>query len=130
MAVRDVIQRRVISVQAGSTIREFVASVAARHQHTIFPVYEIDKIVGTISVSDLSRVPSEDWGKTTVGEFADRNAIRVMEDCDLSEALRLLVRERGAQMLLVTDSVGALQGIVTKTDILRAVRMASEAPRH
>jgi predicted transcriptional regulator len=33
-------------------------------------------------------------------------------------------------MLLVTDSVGALQGVVTKTDILRAVRMASTAPRH
>ena len=61
---------------------------------------------------------------------ADRDAIRVMEDCDLSEALRLLVRERGAQMLLVTDRVGALQGIVTKTDILRAVRMASDPPRH
>ena len=130
MAVRDVIQRRVISVQAVSTIREFVASVAAHHRHTIFPVYEIDKVVGTISVSDLSRVPPEDWDKTTVAEFADRDAIRVMEDCDLSEALRLLVRERGAQMLLVTDGVGALQGVVTKTDILRAVRMASEAPRH
>jgi predicted transcriptional regulator len=52
-----------------------------------------------------------------------------MEDCDLSEALRLLVRERGAQMLLVTDDAGALQGIVTKTDILRAVKMSSEAPQ-
>ena len=103
MAVRDVIQRRVVSVQAASTIREFVASVAAHHRHTIFPVYEIDKVVGTISISDLSQVPPEDWDKTTVGEFADRNAVHVMEDCDLSEALRLLVRERGAQMLLVTD---------------------------
>lgn len=130
MAVRDVIQRRVISVQAESTIREFVASVAAHHRHTIFPMYEGDKVVGTISVSDQSRVPPEDWDKITVGELADRSAIRVMEDCDLSEALRLLVRERGAQMLLVTDTAGALQGIVTKTDILRAVRMASDAPRH
>jgi CBS domain containing-hemolysin-like protein len=111
-------------VQAVSTIREFVASVAAHHRHTIFPVYEIDKVVGTISVSDLGQVPPEDWDKTTVGEFADRDAIRVMEDCDLSEALRLLVREHGAQMLLVTDDAGALQGVVTKTDVLRAVRMA------
>jgi predicted transcriptional regulator len=130
MAVRDVVQRRVVSVQATSTIREFIASVAARHRHTIFPVYEIDKVVGTISISDLSQVPLEDWDKTTVGELADRKAVHVMEDCDLSEALRLLVRERGAQMLLVMDSAGALQGVVTKTDILRAVRMASDAPRH
>ena len=130
MAVRDVMQRRVVSVQASSTIREFVASVAAHHRHTIFPVYEADKVAGTISVSDVSRIAPEEWDKTTVGELADRDAIRVMEDCDLSEALRLLVRERGVQMLLVTDAGGAMQGIVTKTDVLRAVRMSSEAPRH
>jgi CBS domain containing-hemolysin-like protein len=40
------------------------------------------------------------------------------------------VRERGEQVLLVTDEAGVLQGIVTKTDILRAVRMSSEAPSH
>jgi predicted transcriptional regulator len=88
-------------------------------------VYEDDKVAGTISVSDLSQIAPDDWDKVTVGEFADRSAIRVTNDCDLSEALRLLVRERGAQMLLVTDNVGALQGIVTKTDILRAVKMSS-----
>jgi predicted transcriptional regulator len=78
----------------------------------------------------VSRVAPEEWDKVTVGEFADRNAIRVAEDCDLSEALRLLMSERGAQMLLVTDAAGAMQGVVTKTDILRAVKMSSEAPPH
>jgi CIC family chloride channel protein len=130
MTVGEVMQRRVISVQAESTIREFAASVAANHRHTIFPVYEGDKIAGTISVSDLSHVAPDQWDKMTVGELADHSATRVMDDCDLSEALRLLVREGGAQMLLVTDAAGAMNGIVTKTDILRAVRMASPAPRH
>ena len=129
LTVRDVIQRHVISVQARSTIKEFVATVAAHHRHTIFPVYEGDKVAGTISVSDVSQVAPEDWDEVTVGELADRGAIHVMEDCDLTEALRLLLRERGAQMLLVTDDAGALQGIVTKTDILRAVKMSSEAPQ-
>ncbi len=130
MTVRDVMQRHVIFVQASSTIREFVASVAAHHRHTIFPVYEGNQVAGTISVSDISQVAPEDWDKTTVGELSDRDAIRVTDDCDLSEALRLLVRERGAQMLLVTDDAGALQGIVTKTDVLRAVRMSSGTPNH
>ena len=129
LTVRDVIQRHVISVQATSTIREFVATVAAHHRHTIFPVYEGDKVAGTISVSDVSQLAPENWDKVTVGELVDRSAIHVMEDCDLSEALRLLVLERGAQMLLVMDDAGALQGIVTKTDILRAVKMSSDAPQ-
>jgi len=36
------------------------------------------------------------------------------------EALRLLVREDRQQMLLVTAADGSLEGIVTKTDILRS----------
>src|SRR5208283_2849911 len=111
-------------------LRAIDASVAAAHRLTIFPVYEGDRVVGTISVSDLSRVAPADWDKTTVGELADRSAIHVTDDCDLSEAMRLLVRERGSQMLLVTDATGALQGIVTKTDILRAVKIASDTPHH
>ena len=86
-------------------------------------------MVGTVSISDVSRVVPEEWDKTTVGECAERNAIRVTGDCDLSEALRLLLREQNAQMILVTDGAGALQGIVTKTDILHAVRISSEEPQ-
>ncbi len=129
MAVRDVMQPDVVAVQAKSTIREFVASVAAHHRHTIFPVYEGDQVVGTVSISDVSRVAPEEWDKIAVGECAERNTIRVTDDCDLSEALRLLLREQNAQMILVMDGAGALQGIVTKTDILRAVRMSSEEPQ-
>jgi chloride channel protein, CIC family len=126
MIVRDVLQPQVVFVQSNTTIREFIESVAVRHRHTIFPVYENDKAIGTICVSDLSEVPPEQWADLTVGEFADRRAIRVADECELSEALRLLVKEGGPQMLLVTDTSGALQGVVTKTDILRAVRMSSD----
>jgi predicted transcriptional regulator len=87
-------------------------------------VYEGEQVAGTIGLSELSRIAPEDWESTTVGELADRNASRVTADTDLDEALRLLVRERGTQMLLVTDDRGALEGIVTKTDILRAVKIA------
>ncbi|MFZ2064139.1 MAG: chloride channel protein [Candidatus Binatus sp.] len=124
MYVRDVMQHQVIFVKSISKIRQFVESVAAHHRHTIFPVYEDDRVIGTIAVSDLSQVEPSEWDKVTVGEYADRNAIRVSGDCELSEALRLLVREGGPQMLLVTDDSGALSGVVTKTDILRAVRMS------
>lgn len=129
MTVREVMRRNIISLDATATIHEFVASVAAQHRHTIFPVHENDRVVGTISVSDLSRVAPDKWDTTTAAELTDRSAIRVTEDCDLSEALRLLVRERGAQMILVTnEKTGALEGIVTKTDILRAVNLASGTP--
>ena len=124
LSVGDVMQRRVITVPPAARLSEFIASIAAHHQHTIFPVCEARKVVGTVSVSDVSRVKTERWDTTAVGEIADRDATRVTADCDLGEALRLLVRERGTQMLLVTGNDEELEGIVTKTDVLRAVPMA------
>ncbi len=121
MMVRDVMQRRVVSVQGDATLREFAQSVAAHHRHNIFPVYDQSTVAGTISVSRLSTVAPENWDTSKVNDLTDRDAVRMREDSDLTEALRLLTREGGPQMLLVTSDDGALQGIVTKTDILRAV---------
>jgi chloride channel protein, CIC family len=124
MMVRDVMRQQVISIQASSTIADFVANVAAHQQHTIFPVYEGDRIAGTISLAQVNAVAPEKWSQTTVGDLTDRDPTCVTADTDLGEALRLLVREHGTQMLLVTQDHGRLEGIVTKTDILRAVKIA------
>lgn len=122
LAVRDVIQRQIVSMPASATVADFARSVAAHHNHAHFPVYDNGQVIGIVSAADLGRVAPEKWATTTVGSIADREVTRVAEDCDLSEALRLLVREGGDQMLLVTHDQGAtVSGLVTKTDILRAV---------
>jgi chloride channel protein, CIC family len=118
--VRDVMQTRVVGVQADTTVRDFRTSVAAHHRHTIYPVYDRDKVVGTIATAVLPRTDPAQWEAVKVGDLARRDASRVPADCDLAEALRLLVREGGDQMLLVTDDSDRLVGIVTKTDILRS----------
>jgi CIC family chloride channel protein len=120
--VREVMQTHVISVQADTTVRDFRASIAARHHHTIYPVYERDQVVGTIETGVLPRTDPARWDTQKVAELVRRETSRVPANCDLAEALRLLTREGGDQMLLVTDDAGALVGIVTKTDILRSLR--------
>ncbi|WP_304823013.1 CBS domain-containing protein [Candidatus Binatus sp.] len=76
------------------------------------------------SLALVSGVAPEKWDQATVAELADRNPTCVTADSGLGEALRLLVREHGTQMILVTEDHGRLEGIVTKTDILRAVNIA------
>jgi chloride channel protein, CIC family len=121
LQVRDVMQRKIVSVPATATLRDFAATVAAGRGHNVYPVNQNGRACGIVTVADLSRVPPERWESSTVEEIVQRNVTRVPEDCDLAEALRLLVREDAAQMLLVTGADGSLSGIVTKTDILRAV---------
>jgi CIC family chloride channel protein len=126
--VAEVMQREVVGVQASASIGNFAASIAARHRHTIFPVFENQRVIGTISTAALSRVSPDKWDEVKVGQLARRDTTRVPASCDLSEALRLLVREGGDQMLLITDDDGKLAGVVTKTDILRSFQRPSHAP--
>ncbi len=123
--VRDVMQTQVVSVQADTSIRDFRASIAAHHRHTMFPVYDRDQVVGTIAIGVLPKTDPAEWSSATVGDLASRDTTRVAADSDLSEALRLLTREGGDQMLLVTDDNDRLAGIVTKTDILRSFQNGS-----
>jgi len=119
--VREVMQKMVVSAQANATLREFVESVTAHHKHTVFPVQDGPRIVGLVSLAVLGSTPPEKWDSTRVGAIADLSPTFVYEDCDLMEALRLLAREKPDPMLLVRDGNNKLVGIVTKTDILRAV---------
>jgi len=120
--VGEVMQTHVVAVQADTTVRDFRATIAARHHHTIYPVYDREKVLGTIATAILPRTDPTRWDTQKVGELARRDVSRVPADCDLAEALRLLTREEGDQMLLVTGNDDALVGIVTKTDILRSLQ--------
>jgi len=115
----------VVGVQASSTLRAFADSVAAHHSYAIFPVYDGARTVGTLPVWALSRVPVERWEQTPVGDIADSRMSRITPDTDLDEALRQLARENAPQILLVTSATesgdATLEGIVTKTDILRSL---------
>ncbi len=125
MKVGDVMQRHVVGVQASSTLRAFADSVAAHHRYAIFPVYDGARTVGTMPVWALSKVPVERWEQTRVADIADSQVSRITPDTELDEALRLLARENAPHILLVTSATesrdGELEGIITKTDILRSL---------
>jgi chloride channel protein, CIC family len=121
VAVREVMQREVVSVPADQTLSAFAESSAA-HPHAVFPVAHHGKFIGTVAIWQLNQVPREKWASSTVREIFDRTTVRVPGSCDLMEALRLLVQEDRQPMLIVTAPDGSPEGIVTKTDILRSFR--------
>ncbi len=124
--VSEFMQRNVVSVQGSMSLREFADAISPHYRHTNFPVLEGHRIVGMVPSWSLTRIPSGKWARTTVSDVAERKIMRVPPDCDAMEALRLLLRERVQPMLLVTSTGGKLEGIVTKTDILEALKTRGE----
>ncbi len=130
MKAADVMQRKVVGVQASSTLRAFADSVAAHHRFAAFPVYDGAHTIGTVSVWELGKVAQDRWERTTVRNIVDPNVTWITRDTDLNEALRLLARENAPQLLLVASAEGSLEGIVTKTDILRSLGNGAAGGTH
>jgi chloride channel protein, CIC family len=125
ITVGEIMQRQVVSVRPKWTLKEFADFISPHYRHTIFPVTDDHHVLGTVPSWALTQADTDKWNETTVAEVTDTDAIRVSPDCDVMEALRLLLSERDRHMLLVAED-GALAGIVTKTDILEVLRTRGE----
>lgn len=121
--VEEVMQQRMISVQASLNLREMTDILAPHYRHEAFPVFEGQQFLGTIALWSLAHVPPEKWATTKVRDIADRRVVKVSPDCDVMEALRLLMGEHDRPMLLVMSADDKVEGIVTKSDILKALKM-------
>lgn len=121
--VKDLMQQNLIFVQSSLTLREFAGTLTPHTHHEIFPVFDGSELRGTCSLWALSQVPPEDWSKLTVSAITDRHIHKISPDADVTEALRLLLGNHTQPMLLVVMEKQRVVGIVTKTDILQALRL-------
>lgn len=124
--VGEIMQRQVVSVRRSLSLQEFADTISSRYSHRNFPVVDNHTVLGIVPSMSLARVKRRQWTKTTVSDIVDRRGARVSPDCDAMEAFRLLLSERTQPMLLVMSSNKGLEGIVTKTDILGALKVRGE----
>ncbi len=125
ITVGEIMQREVVAIQSSSTLRE-LAEISPHDQHTIFPVMDDHHVIGIVPTWSLTQVAAEKWDETPVAEITDRQVERVSPDTDAMEALRLLLGEGAQPMLLVTSANEKLEGVITKTDILEALKTRGE----
>lgn len=126
VVVENVMQQKVVSVQASLSLKEFTEMLSPHSHHPAFPVFEDDELLGIVEVWSIAKVPKQKWDTTFIRDLTDQRATRIASDCDVMEGLRLLMSEHRQHMLLVTSTAGRLKGIVTKTDILHALKIRRE----
>jgi chloride channel protein, CIC family len=124
--VGGVMQKCVTAAEARWSVGKFVEYLRERPPHTAYPVLDGGRVVGMISMIPLSGLAPEKWDRTQVREVMKREVELVTPDCELQDALRLLMAPQGQHMLIVTSDDGRLKGIVTKTDVLSALSAGAE----
>ena len=124
--VREVMQEQVVAIQASSTLQALADAAQNHPHHTVFPVYDGHRLLGTASIWSLGKIDPRLWPQTPVHDVIEKEAARVSGDCDVMEALRLLRKQPGQHILLVVSSNDQLEGVVTRTDILAALETRLE----
>jgi Zn-dependent protease/CBS domain-containing protein len=124
VAVRDVMEANPVSVSPNETVGELVNDRLMRGEGRSFLVRHTDGgLAGIVTLSDIRRVPREDWPVARVTDIMTRYAdlATVRPDDQLEQSLDLL-QEREVNQLPVVDEDGrTVLGLLTRAGILRLV---------
>jgi CBS domain-containing protein len=130
--VSDVMTHTVIAVGRDTPFKE-IAGLIDQWKVSALPVLEGEgRVIGVVSEADL--LPKEEFrggndegadrserqkaAALTAGELMSSPAVTVHPDAFVTEAARIMAR-RHVKRLPVVDAVGMLQGVVSRSDLLK-----------
>lgn len=126
--VDDLMTRRVSTVWASTPVADLVERMFTE-RHLAFPVLEAGgELAGIVSLNDVRamRMRGLDEGATSVRDIMSRDVATIgMHESALEAFQRINASSSGR--LIVTGELGRMEGIISKTDLLRIleVRMVS-----
>jgi tRNA nucleotidyltransferase (CCA-adding enzyme) len=117
--VFDVMSSPVMAVEPDLAIDD-AYRLMIRYGHAALPVVNERGISGIITRKDLDKAELHGLGNVPVSDFMTEGAVTVSPEASVSEAHRMMVLYNIGR-LPVVDAIGTLVGIVTRTDMLRAL---------
>ncbi len=124
LRVSDIMRTSVVTVESGTTLRALVDDYFLKHHFNAYPVIHGGRLVGLVSLADVKRVDREDWSDVTVERVMRNDAVRfALRPDDQADRVVDLIMRRRAGRLLVLDDTGAVVGIVTRGDLMEAMKL-------
>ncbi|KUL04139.1 MAG: Polynucleotide adenylyltransferase region [Synergistales bacterium 54_9] len=118
VTVKEVMTSPVLAIDPGSSVED-AYRIMIRYGHAALPVVEDGALVGIITRKDLDKAKIHGLGQVAVGDFMTEGPITIRPEASVAEAHRIMVLNNIGRLPVVDEST--LSGIVTRTDILRAL---------
>ena len=127
--VRDVMNENIVNVTKDITIQDLVDDYFMKYRFGRFPVIEDEKtqrFIGVISLHDIKGVSKEEWPKVKIGDIV--KSVSESEKVDMSMEISDAIKRMGKNDLghLAVISGDKLRGIITKSDVMRFIKIRSE----
>ncbi|MFO7966355.1 MAG: site-2 protease family protein [Archaeoglobaceae archaeon] len=111
--IRDIMTEDPITVSPQITVNDFI-NIIFKNKHPGYPVVDGDKIVGLITLQDVSDVDKN----SKIGDLvSDDDAITISPEDTAYRAFQLMNENNVGRLSVVED--GVLVGIISRTDLMR-----------
>jgi Zn-dependent protease/predicted transcriptional regulator len=123
LRVAEVMSSDCVIVNHGISLQEFVDTYLLTTGQRCFAVEDHDRLIGLITLRDVSQVPRNRWEQVTVGEVMRplKQLQTVSPDAPVLDALKIMVRNDINQLPVVARE--SLQGIITRSQIMQVLQI-------
>jgi Zn-dependent protease/CBS domain-containing protein len=121
--VKDIMTKNVVSVSPSMSVEDLVQFIFEK-KHMGYPVMEGDSLKGVVTLTDLERVPYTERSAARVSDIMTRDVISIPSTARASDALRLISSKNIGRVMVVDNR--SLVGILSRTDLVRILRLRSE----
>ncbi len=120
--VEEIMTRDVVFIDPDIPLDRLVNEYFLRYRFGRFPVVQNGRLLGIVTLHDVKEIERENWPLTSVRQIISGTepGIKVSPEEDAFKAL-VRMAQKGTGHLLVVEE-GRLQGLVTKSDVLRLIR--------
>ncbi|WP_367344319.1 CBS domain-containing protein [Methanomethylovorans sp.] len=123
-SVSEVMSRDVTSVSPYMNIGDLLHFMF-EHKHMGYPVMEGNHLKGIVTLSDVHKVPPLERAALQVRDIMTTTVISLAADAKASEAFKLMMSNNVGRVLVI-DSNGSVVGILSRTDLMRAMMLSTE----
>ncbi len=118
--VRDIMTKDVVTIDANASVADTLKLMFEK-KHLGYPVVEDGKVVGVVTLSDISKVPEERRSTIRVRDIMTRNVITLKPDDDASTALQRISQYRIGRLLVMDGS--RIAGIISRSDLVKDLEL-------
>lgn len=125
--VKDIMTKNVDTIEVG-TAASACLQMMFQKKHLGYPVMEAGRVVGVVTLSDVSRVPEVARDNTLVKDIMTRNIITLKPDDDAAVALQKISQHHVGRLVVMDGD--RLAGIISRTDLVRAIELHGAMGQH
>jgi len=118
--VKDIMTADVHTMDANATASQAIDTMF-KLKHLGYPVVDAGKMVGIVTLTDVSHVPVDARATTPVRDIMTRNVITLKPDDDAFTALQKLSTNKIGRLVVMEGD--RIAGIVSRTDMLKALEL-------